>query len=119
MGKYHKTHAYQLLERYQQYLHGYHNGSAIIIPHLHIVNIVQVADMYESYGTYVNDEYVDNHDHDNDIDHKKDSYTAAGAAPTQTRPGHAGPRRAKPDPKNTLCLACVGMNGCQIGPVNL
>ena len=51
--------------------------------------------MYESYGTYVNDEYVDNHDYDDDTDddndHKKDSYTAAGAAPTQTRPGHAGP----------------------------
>ena len=46
--------------------------------------------MYESYGTYVNDEYVDNHDYDDDTDddndHKKDSYTAAGAAPTQTRP---------------------------------
>ena len=46
--------------------------------------------MYESYGTYVNDEYVDNHDYDDDDtdddnDHKKDSYTAAGAAPTQTR----------------------------------
>ena len=44
--------------------------------------------MYESYGTYVNDEYVDNHDYDDDTDddndHKKDSYTAAGAAPTQT-----------------------------------
>ena len=44
---------------------------------------------YESYGTYVNnDEYVDNHDYDDDTDddndHKKDSYTAAGAAPTQT-----------------------------------
>ena len=47
----------------------------------------------------VNDEYVDNHDNDDstddvtddDNDHKKDSYTAAGAAPTQTRPGHAGP----------------------------
>ena len=59
--------------------------------------------MYESYATYVNDKYVDNHDYDEDIDdgtdddtdddndHKKDSYTAAGAAPTQTRPGHAGP----------------------------
>ena len=49
--------------------------------------------MYESYGTYVNDEYVDNHDYDDDTDddndHKKDSCTAAGAAPTQTRPGHA------------------------------
>ena len=49
--------------------------------------------MYESYGTYVNDEYVDNHDYDDDTDddndHKKDSYTAAGAAPTQTRPDQA------------------------------
>ena len=61
-----------------------------------MVDIVQVADMYESYGTYVNDEYVDNHDYDDsddntddesddDNDHKKDSYTAAGAAPTQTQ----------------------------------
>ena len=54
--------------------------------------------MDESYGTYVDDEYFDNHDYDDtdddtddDNDHKKDSYTAAGAAPTQTRPGHAGP----------------------------
>ena len=61
----------------------------MIIPHLHIVDIVQATDMYESYGTYVNDEYVDNHDYDDtddDNDHKKDSYTAAGAAPTLTRP---------------------------------
>ena len=46
--------------------------------------------MYESYGTYDNDEYVDNHGYDDDTDdgndHKKDSYTAAGAAPTQTWP---------------------------------
>ena len=50
-----------------------------------------------SYGTYVDDEYVDNHDYDDDTDgdtdddidddtdddndHKKDSYTAASAAP--------------------------------------
>ena len=51
--------------------------------------------MYESYGTYFNDEYDDNHDYDDDTDddndHKKDSYTAAGAAPTQTRPGQARP----------------------------
>ena len=47
--------------------------------------------MDESYGTYVDDEYFDNHDYDDtdddtddDNDHKKDSYTAAGAAPTQT-----------------------------------
>ena len=45
--------------------------------------------MYESYGTYVNDEYVDNHDYDDDTDddidddngYKKDRYTVAGAAP--------------------------------------
>ena len=44
--------------------------------------------MDESYGTYVDDEYFDNHDYDDtdddtddDNDHKKDSYTAAGAAP--------------------------------------
>ena len=59
--------------------------------------------MYESYGTYVDDEYFDSHDNDDtdddtdhDNDHKKDSYTAAGAAPTQTRPGHARPGQAKP-----------------------
>ena len=49
--------------------------------------------MDETYGTYVDDEYFDNHDYDDDTDdntdddtdddndHKKDSYTAAGAAP--------------------------------------
>ena len=46
--------------------------------------------MDEYYGTYVDDEYYDNHDYDDktddydtddDNDHKKDSYTAAGAAP--------------------------------------
>ena len=49
--------------------------------------------MYESHGTYVINEYVDNNDYnddtDDDNDHKKDSYTAAGAAPTQTRPDQA------------------------------
>ena len=57
--------------------------------------------MDESYGNFVDDEYFDNHDYDDDTDddtdddndHKKDSYTAAGAAPTQTRPGHARPGR--------------------------
>ena len=46
--------------------------------------------MYTSHSTYVNDDYVDNHDFDDntdaDNDHKMDSYTAARAAPTQTRP---------------------------------
>ena len=49
--------------------------------------------MDESYGNYVDDECSDNHDYDDDTDddtdddsdHKKDSYTAAGAAPIQTR----------------------------------
>ena len=49
--------------------------------------------MDESYGTCVDDEYYDKHDYDDntdddtdddtdvDNDHKKDRYTAAGAAP--------------------------------------
>ena len=47
--------------------------------------------MDESNGTYVDDEYFDNHDYDDtdddtddtddDNDHKDDSYIAAGAAP--------------------------------------
>ena len=69
--------------------------------------------MYESYGTYVNDEYVDTHDYNGDTDddadddtnddndHKKDNYTAAGAAPTQTRSDHARPGRAKPGQAST------------------
>ena len=61
------------------------------MPHLLIVDLLHIADMDESYGTYVDDEYFDNHDYDDtdddtdDTDHTKDSYTAAGAAPTQTR----------------------------------
>ena len=65
---YHKIHQDLQHERDQQHLHGYHNGSAIIIPHLHIVDIIHVADMDETYGTYVDDEYVDNHDYDDDTD---------------------------------------------------
>merc|ERR1711879_854649 len=78
---------------------GYQNGSAIIIPHLFIVDIIHIADMDESY-----DEYYDNHDYDDntddvtaddtddDNDHKKDSYTAAGAAPDAgAAPTHTGP----------------------------
>ena len=79
--------------------------------------------MYESYGTYVTHEYVDNHDNDDDTDddndHKKDSYTAAGAAPTRTRPGHARPgqakpSQAKPDPKNTLFLHEMGFSAGKV-----
>ena len=68
--------------------------------------------MDESYGNYVDDESFDNHDcddvTDDDNDHKKDSYTAAGAAPTQTRPGHARAGQAKPDPKNIVFWHEVG-----------
>ena len=74
--------------------------------------------MDESYGTYAaDDEYYDNHDYDDtdgdtdddiddiddddDNDHKKDSYTAAGAAPdagaapTHTRPDQIRPGQAQ------------------------
>ena len=51
--------------------------------------------MYESDGTYTIDEHVDNHSYDDigdDNHHNKDSYTAAGAAPTQTRPDSGEPK---------------------------
>ena len=41
---------------------------AIIIPHILIVDLIHVADMDETYGTSVDDEYVDNHDYDDDTD---------------------------------------------------
>ena len=42
--------------------------------------------MDESYGTYGDDKYLDNHNYDDDTDdddhdHKKDSYIVAGVAP--------------------------------------
>ena len=57
--------------------------------------------MHETYGTYVDVEYFDNHDYDDDTDddtdddndHKKDSYTAAGAAPD----AGAAPIQTRPD----------------------
>ena len=73
--------------------------------------------MEESYGTYVDDEYCDNHDYDDtddntdhdtydDNDHEQDSYTAAGAAPYMAGPGpgpgwrtallHSAPSLASP-----------------------
>ena len=83
----------------------------MINPYDVIVDILHIADMDEFYGTYVYDEYVDNHDYDDDTDddndHKKDSYTAAGAAPdagaapTQTRPNHSRPDQTRS--KKILC----------------
>ena len=40
----------------------------MVIHHLNMIDIVQVADMCESNSTYVNDECVDNHDYDDDTD---------------------------------------------------
>ena len=82
--------------------------------------------MFESYGTYVNAEYVDNHDYvgdtddgtdddtdddtgddtdddtDDDNDHKKDSYTAAaaGAAPD----AGAAPTQTRPRQTPKYCI---------------
>ena len=50
----------------------YHNGSAVIIPHLYIVDLVHTADMDESYGNYVDEEYFDNYDYDDDTDDATD-----------------------------------------------
>ena len=57
------------------YLHGSHNGSAIIIPHQHIVDLVHIADMDEFDGTCVDDEYYDNHDYDDNTDDDTDDDT--------------------------------------------
>ena len=70
---------------------GYDNGRAIR-SHVDVVDLLHIADMDESYGTYADDEYLDNHDYDDnddDNDHEKDSYTDAGAAPYMARPGPA------------------------------
>ena len=72
---------------------------------VYVLDTINAADMDETNGTYVDGEYIDNHDHDDDDetddvnDHKKDSYAAgagpdAGAAPTKTRPC-----QARPDPR--------------------
>ena len=43
------------------------------MPHLHVlVDLIHVADMDESYGTHVDDEYFDNHDYDDDTDDDTD-----------------------------------------------
>ena len=41
-------------------------------PHLYIVDLVHIADMDESYGTYVDDEYFDTHDYADDTDDDTD-----------------------------------------------
>ena len=38
------------------------------------LDIIHVTDMYEAYGTYVDDEYVDDHDYD-DTDDDTDNDT--------------------------------------------
>ena len=44
-----------------------------MVPHLHIVDLIHVADMDETYGTSVDDEYVDNHDYHDDGDTADDT----------------------------------------------
>ena len=73
-----------------------------------------------SYGTYVDDECIDNHDYDDDTDdnndHKKDSYTAAGAAPdagaapTHTRPDQTRPKTKDQGPRTNMDLLRAWMS---------
>ena len=42
---------------------------------LGLVDIIHVADMYEAYGTYVDDKYFDNHDYDDDTNDDTDNNT--------------------------------------------
>ena len=43
----------------------------MINPYDVVVDVIHVADMDEAYGTYVDDEYFDNHDYDDDTDDDK------------------------------------------------
>ena len=40
-----------------------------------VVDVIHVAGMDEAYGTYVDDEYFDNHDYDDDTDDDTDNDT--------------------------------------------
>ena len=41
-----------------------------------LVDVMHITDMYEAYGTYVDDKYFDNHDYDDDTDADTDNDTA-------------------------------------------
>ena len=47
----------------------------MINPYDVVVDVIHVADMDEAYGTYVDDEYFDNHDYDDDTDDDTDNNT--------------------------------------------
>ena len=47
----------------------------MINPYGIVVDIIHVTDMYEAYGTYVDDKYFDNHDYDDDTDDDTDNNT--------------------------------------------
>ena len=47
----------------------------MINPYGIVVGIIHVTDMNEAYGTYVDDEYFDNHDYDDDTDDDTDNNT--------------------------------------------
>ena len=40
-----------------------------------LVDAMHITDMYEAYGTYVDDTYVDNYDYDDDTDADTDNDT--------------------------------------------
>ena len=46
----------------------------MINPYGIVVDLIHVIDMYEAYGTYVDDKYFDNHDYD-DTDDDADNNT--------------------------------------------
>ena len=45
----------------------------MINPYSIVVDVVHITDMYEAYVTYVDDEYLDNHDYDDDTDDDTDN----------------------------------------------
>ena len=45
----------------------------MINPYGIVVDIIHVTDMFEAYGTYVDDKYFDNHDYDDDTDDDTDN----------------------------------------------
>ena len=47
----------------------------MINPYSIVVDVVHITDMYEAYATYIEDEYLDNHDYDDDNDAATDNNT--------------------------------------------
>ena len=45
----------------------------MINPYSSVVDVVHITDIYEAYVTYVDDEYLDNHDYDDETDDDTDN----------------------------------------------